>query len=100
MSEKELNEAIEYNLEYIEAMNSEEIFGGDYTSSVELKYANKTIEQLQNDLDAANSRTKELSERIIKAIEILKQYNVDFNSLWLCENIDHAIYTLKGDSNE
>lgn len=48
MSEEQLKELQEYNLEYLEAQQSEEIFGGDYTSAVELKYAKKEIERLNN----------------------------------------------------
>lgn len=48
MSEEQLKELQEYNLEYLEAQSSEEIFGGDYTSAVELKYAKKEIERLNN----------------------------------------------------
>ena len=69
MSEEEIREAQEYNLEYMEAMSSEEIFGGDYTSAVELKYANKTIERLQQ-------VNKQLKDRIDKAIEIIESYNL------------------------
>lgn len=46
MSEEQLTELQEYNLEYLEAQQSEEVFGGDYTSAVELKYAKKEIERL------------------------------------------------------
>lgn len=48
MSEEQLKELQEYNLEYLEAQASEEMFGGDYTSAVELKQANKEIERLHN----------------------------------------------------
>lgn len=45
MSEEEIRELEEQNLEYMEAQTNEELFGGDYTSAVELKYANKQIEK-------------------------------------------------------
>ena len=48
MSEEQLKELQEYNLEYLEAQASEEMFGGDFTSAVELKQANKEIERLNN----------------------------------------------------
>ena len=48
MSEEQLKELQEYNLEYLEAQASEEIFGGDYTSAVELKQAKQEIERLNN----------------------------------------------------
>lgn len=86
MSEEEIREAMDYNLEYMEAMSSEEIFGGDYTSAVDLKYANKEIEQLHQEIqqlkediedydrifDIWNKRTlinkfnKEYSKKVVK----------------------------------
>ena len=51
MSEEQLKELQEYNLEYLEAQNSEEIFGGDYTSAVELKFAKKEIERLNKKIE-------------------------------------------------
>ncbi len=50
MSEEQLKELQEYNLEYLEAQQSEEIFGGDYTSAVELKYAELKIEEMRKEL--------------------------------------------------
>lgn len=55
MSEEEVRKLQEYNNKYTEAMISEEVFGGDHTSSVELEYANKLIEQLQQE----NEKLKE-----------------------------------------
>lgn len=51
MSEEELKELQEYNLEYLEAQASEEMFGGDFTSAVELKQAKKEIERLNNKIE-------------------------------------------------
>ena len=51
MSEEQLKELQEYNLEYLEAQQSEEIFGGDYTSAVELKHAKKEIERLNKKIE-------------------------------------------------
>lgn len=77
MSEEELNEAIEYNLEYMEAMQSEEIFGGDYTSQVELKYANKSIDKLEhqkqeliNWLESKNNITLQQHKTIEPVIKV------------------------------
>ena len=50
MSEEQLKELQEYNLEYLEAQASEEMFGGDFTSAVELKQAKKEIERLNKAL--------------------------------------------------
>ena len=47
MNNKELNELIEYNQEYMDARLSEDVFGGDYTSEVELKYLKKDYDNLQ-----------------------------------------------------
>ena len=99
MSEEELNEAIEFNLEYMEAMQSEEIFGGDYTSSVELKYANKEIEKLQQE-------NQELKQRINKAYiefydfiyhQIGYKYDLDETDN---EKIENLLKTLKGEKND
>lgn len=70
MSEEELKELQEYNLEYLEAQNSEEIFGGDYTSEVELKYAKKEIEKLNNIIE-------ELKEWLISDIKMFEKLKED-----------------------
>lgn len=48
MNDKELNELLEYNLEYMDARLSEDVFGGDYTSEVELKHLEKAYDKLQS----------------------------------------------------
>lgn len=65
MSEEQLKELQNYNLEYLEARSSEEIFGGDYTSEVELKYAKKEIERLNNDIKEL-LKENENKEKVIK----------------------------------
>lgn len=67
MSEEELDELMEYNLEYLEARNSEDMSGGDYTSAVDLKYANKEIEQLQQE----NKQLKEELKRYYEYKELI-----------------------------
>lgn len=52
MNDKELNELLEYNQEYMEARLSEDIFGGDYTSEVELKHLKKDYDELQTRWDS------------------------------------------------
>lgn len=95
MSEEELNEAIEYNLEYMEAMQSEEIFGGEHISQVELKYANKSIDRLQQENQRLKENNQSMQEllvrtwgiaddyksRIEKAIEYIEKYDIfkEFN---------------------
>ena len=48
MNDKELNELLEYNQEYMDAKLSEDVFGGDYTSEIELKYLQKDYDKLQS----------------------------------------------------
>lgn len=55
MSEENIQELMDYNLEYMEAQQSEEIFGGDYTSAIDLKYANKQIEKLEKAMEDKSS---------------------------------------------
>ena len=79
MSEEQLKELQEYNLEYLEAQSSEEIFGGDYTSEVELKYAKKEIERLNNIIDELEKYLKtklenEISQSYIKGINTALEY--------------------------
>lgn len=76
MSEEQLKELQEYNLEYLEAQQSEEIFGGDYTSAVELKYAKKEIERLNNII---NELEKDLIEYFKKEYpdRKLEDYNLE-----------------------
>lgn len=61
MSEEEISELQEYNLEYLEAQQSEELFGGDYTSAVELKYAKKEIERLNTILNNIHNYIEKMS---------------------------------------
>lgn len=48
MNDKELNELLEYNQEYMDARLSEDVFGGDYTSEIKLKYLEKAYDKLQS----------------------------------------------------
>lgn len=59
----------------------------------------ETVEFYRKQVDKSVIEIQSLLSIIKKALEILKQCNVDMDSLWLCENIDHAIYTLKGEDN-
>ena len=61
MSEEEISELQEYNLEYLEAQQSEELFGGDYTSAVELKYAKKEIERLNTIINNIHNYIEKMS---------------------------------------
>lgn len=97
MNKEEIDELMEYNLEYLEARNSEDIFGGDYTSQVDLKYANKELEQLQqenkqlkqmiDEQDGCNIRRLQifdLKDRLckeLKNVKLLKQENKKLKSI-------------------
>lgn len=72
MSEEQLKELQEYNLEYLEAQQNEEIFGGDYISVVELKYAKKEIERL-------NKENEKLKNGLYKLLQ-LNKYMIHFSS--------------------
>ena len=78
-----LEELQAYNLEYLEAQNSEEIFGGDYTSAVELKYTNKEIERLNNlinkttsyyykTLSQYNNQNKKMPDEAVEMFNLLE----------------------------
>ena len=69
--EGHLEELQAYNLEYLEAQQSEEIFGGDYTSAVELKYAKQEIERLNNIIKWQGDKIAKLnSENVCLKAEI------------------------------
>lgn len=73
---KELKEICSKCEDYIHCIGKGCAFrslGNEYCDEVE--NVNKLINDLQNDLDASNSRAKELSERIIKAIEYINNYD-------------------------
>ena len=76
MSDEQLKELQEYNLEYLEAQSSEEIFGGDYTSAVELKYAKKEIERLRERTKNQDRIIASTNNRLFKAIERLQDYDI------------------------
>lgn len=91
MSEEQLQELLDYNLEYTDSLNSEEIFGGDYTSAVELKYAKKEIERLNNIINELEKYTK--WQR--KVSSVLNAYGVS-----VCDRILHRLKDLKGSDKE
>lgn len=66
---------------FIDTEDMEERYGGQL-------YQDYLVEQNKN-----------LQQIIDKTIEILEQCNVDMDSVWLCENVGYAIYTLKGEDN-
>lgn len=76
MSE-ELKELQEYNLEYLEAQTSEEMFGGDFVSAVELKYAKKEIERLKERIDYLERSNNRREDEILE----LRQENADLDNI-------------------
>lgn len=102
MSEEELNEAIEYNLEYMEAMQSEEIFGGDYISQVKLKYANKDIDELQKENQRLQQENKQLKEEKQNVINYIVKELVEINKHQYAKGSRRLkkILELLGDNNE
>lgn len=80
MSEEELKRLQEYNLEYLEAQQSEEIFGGDHTSAVELKYAEMKIEEMSKELINQDEYITKLKE------EYANQLQQKVNKLQRIEN--------------
>lgn len=66
MSEEELNEAMQYNLDYTEAMLSDELFGTNEVAEVKLLASEKTIKDLQQKVEQLENIRKE-------AIEFMKE---------------------------
>lgn len=107
MNNEELDELIDYNLEYLEARNSEVIFGGDYTSAVDLKYANKEIEQLQRENQQLKDNWNKLKEELndLRARTFIKYNSNEWNN---CLSFNDDILPIinkmqeleKGDSND
>ena len=102
MSEEQLKELQEYNLEYLEAQQSEEIFGGDYTSAVELKYAKKEIERLNNIINELEKEIDRLLERQYESERFAKEQGFD-TYLPAKENllyVKNKLQELKGSDKE
>lgn len=78
MSEEQLRELQEYNLEYLEAQQSEEMFGGDYISAVELKYAKKEIDKLVDTNEDINREFSQYKYESKKEIERLNNIINEF----------------------
>jgi len=60
MNDKELNELLKYNQEYMDARLSEDVFGGDYTSEVELKYLQRNYDKLQSNWNSLREWIEDL----------------------------------------
>lgn len=60
MNDEKLNELLEYNQEYMDARLSEDVFGGDYTSEIELKYLQKDYDKLQSNWNSLREIIKDL----------------------------------------
>lgn len=66
MSEEELNEAMQYNLDYTEAMLNDELFGTNEVAEVKLLASEKTIKDLQQKIEQLENIIKEAIEYINK----------------------------------
>ena len=94
MSEKELNEAMQYNLDYTEAMLNDELFGTNEVAEVKLLASEKAIkdlqqkvEQLEKDKSYANwyavkkekkvEQLENIRKEAIKATKDVKQFVYD-----------------------
>ena len=95
MSEEELKRLQEYNLEYLEAQASEEMFGGDYTSAVELKQAKQEIERLKEDNEYLNKVNVELSTEKNRLNNIIKNTAVELEILLQSEDLELIIMQLR-----
>ena len=78
MNKEDIKELQEYNLKYLEARNNEEIFGGDYTSEVELEYVKKENQRLQQELDKYKN--------IVEDLEIVNEEHRLLNGMLREEN--------------
>lgn len=94
------NERLKKQLDYLRS--------GKYLNQVkwERDFNEKMVEDLKNDLEAANSRTKELGERIIKALEYMKDFtfeplltNEDRKLIMYNANLRNFERILKGELN-
>ena len=62
MSEEELNEAMQYNLDYTEAMLNDELFGTNEVAEVKLLASEKAIKDLQQKVEQLEKENKILKE--------------------------------------
>lgn len=97
MNKEEIKELQEYNLDMLEALTSEEIYGGDYKSAVELKYLQKDYDKLQEQLQQKNHMIEEL-EKWLK--ELIKMYEYDVIIRERYEEMLEKLQELRGDSDE
>ena len=76
MDDKELNELLEYNLEYMDARLSEDVFGGDYTSEVELKHLEKAYDKLHSNWNSLKAVIMLYIEETKKSLEFCKIHHL------------------------
>lgn len=69
MSEEELNEAMKYNLDYTEAMLSDELFGGNEVAEVKLLASEKAIKDLQQKVEQKDKEIDRLNNIIDTILE-------------------------------
>ena len=102
MNKENINELLEYNNEYMEAQISEEIFGGDYTSAVELEYVKKENQRLQQELERYKNIVDELDNKLCSTWQLYYDHSrlTPFkceDMLGLIEQIRNDIRELKGE---
>lgn len=64
MSEEELNEAMQYNLDYTEAMLNDELFGTNETAEVKLLASEKAIKSLQQKVEQLEKENDKLKHKL------------------------------------
>ena len=74
MSEEELNEAMQYNLDYTEAMLNDELFRTNEVAEVKLLASEKTIRDLQQKAEQQEIEIDRLNN-IINELEIFIKNN-------------------------
>jgi cell division protein FtsX len=86
MSEEELNEAMQYNLDYTEAMLNDELFGTNEVAEVKLLASEKTIRDLQQKVEQLEKENKEL-KYLADDSNTMKAFIVEHNKAEQLENI-------------
>ena len=86
MSEEELNEAMQYNLDYTEAMLNDELFGTNEVAEVKLLASEKTIKNLQQKVEQLEKENEKL-KYLVDDSHTMKAFIVEHNKVEQLENI-------------
>ena len=81
MNEEELNEAMQYNLDYTEAMLSDELFGTNEVAEVKLLASEKVIKDLQQKVEQQEKELNRLNNIINELEEYIKPYLYMLNGI-------------------